>query len=128
MQGEQIDVLLDELLGHERARHVEVRTAPREARHVFDLDARDGPGHTIDERRAKNVGREQLPQRLHRVERARGPVGADVDAGPRHGEPVAFVAESRERGIEAQRDDLATRARRADHRQAVPGGRLQPIG
>ena len=94
MEGEEVDVFLDEFLGHERARHVEVGAAPREARPIFDRDCRHGPRDLGSRRGAKNVGRQELSERFDGVKRAGGAVCADGDPRGRHGEAVPFRAEA----------------------------------
>jgi len=68
MERGQIDEFLHELLGHEVARDIEVDTAPREPRHVFDRDGGHGPRHTFDRRLPEDLSREQLAQRLDCIE------------------------------------------------------------
>ncbi len=99
---DQIDVLLDELFGHEVPSHVEVRAAPLETRLVLDLDSRHRPDHADCGRGAKDVGRQKLPQRLDSIEHAGGPGRADRDLPRRHREPIALIAQPREGGIESQ--------------------------
>ena len=94
MERQEVDVLLDEFLRHERARHVEMRAAPLEARHVFDLHHGDAPRQPGDQGLAEVVGRQQLPQRLDGVECAGRTKCPNRDAAGSHGEPVTLVAEA----------------------------------
>ena len=124
MDGEEIDVFLDEFLGHERPRHVEVRAAPGEARPVFDRYRGHRPGNARapDGRGAKDVRRQELAQRLDGVKRAGGMECADRDPRRRHGEAVAFLAEARERRIDAERDGSRAAPRPGGaHREPIAG-------
>src|SRR5438876_11006805 len=127
MEREQVDVFLDEFLRHERARHVEMRAAPWEARHVLDLDRRHGPDNPGDRGRAKDVRRQQLPQRLDTVEHTRGTKRANRDARARDGKAISLLAQPRQGRIEAERYGPRGRSGCAAHREAVPSRRLQPI-
>src|SRR5207244_4905743 len=64
VQGEQVQVLENELLRHEVPAHVEVATAPSEERTVFDLDAGDRLGRVGDGRAAEDRGGQELQQSL----------------------------------------------------------------
>jgi len=79
VQREQVEMLEHELLRHEVAAHVEVTSAPAEARAVLDLDAGDAPGDTAHRGSPEDHGRKQLPQRLAAMQDARGAGRANVD-------------------------------------------------
>ena len=95
VQRDQIDVLLDELLRHEVPADVEVRAAPGEARPVDDPHRRNRPRDAVDLRLAKDLRRQQLPDRLKSVEHARSLLGPDGNAARGHGQLVPLVPESR---------------------------------
>src|SRR5207249_3429423 len=108
MERREIDVLLHELLRHEVTGHVEVDAAPREPGRVLDRNRGDAPYHTGRLRLPEDRGREELPQCLESVERARRAVGSNRDARRAGVEPIAFVAEAGEGGVEAE-DRKSTR-------------------
>ena len=93
VQREQVDELLDELLGHEMPGNVEHHAAPGEARRVLDLDARDRPIHALHNRLPEDGRGQELAQRLHAVEEAGGLWRADRDLLRRHAQPVALRAQ-----------------------------------
>ena len=127
IERDQVDVLLYELLRHEMAGDVEMRAAPREAWPVLDLDFRHRPRHPHRRCRSEDVWRQQLAQRLDRVERPGRPMRANRDLPSRDRELIAFVAQPRERRVETQGDRPCCGARRAGDPQPITGGRRHPI-
>src|SRR5207249_10083768 len=72
-------------------------------------------------------GREELPQCLESVERARRAVGSNRDARRAGVEPIAFVAEAGEGGVEADGDDWRPRGRGAAHGEPQTGGWVEIV-
>src|SRR5256712_13759465 len=100
MERREIDVLLHELLRHEVTGHVEVDAPPREPGRVLDRNRGDAPYDTRRLRLPEDRGREELPQCLKPVERARRAVDSNRDARGAGIEPIAFVARAGEGGVE----------------------------
>src|SRR2546425_8528871 len=105
MERREIDVLLHELLRHEVTGHVEVDAPPREPGRVLDRNRGDAPYDTGRLRLPEDRGREELPQSLEPVERARRAVGSYRDVRRGGIEPIAFFAQAADRGVEAEGDD-----------------------
>ena len=93
VEGQEVDVLLHELLRHEVARDIEMAASPSEPRTIFDGDGRDLPANTGDRRFPQDFRWQELPQRLHGVEQPGLPRCASDDAGGLHVQQVSFVAE-----------------------------------
>src|SRR5207247_358396 len=79
-------------LRHEVTGHVEVDAPPREPGRVLDRNRGDAPYDTGRLRLPEDRGREELPQCLEPVERARRAVGSNRDVRRAGVEPIAFVA------------------------------------
>src|SRR5204863_4752130 len=127
MERREIDVLLHELLRHEVTGHVEVDAPPREPGRVLDRNRGDAPYDTGRLRLPEDRGREELPQCLEPVERARRAVGSNRDVRRAGIEPIAFVAEAGEGGVEAEGDDRRSRGRGAAHGEPQTGGREEIV-
>ena len=124
VQGEEIEVLEDELLRHEVPADVEMAPAPAETRPVLDLDCRDLPRFTGDRRAAEDRRREQLPQRLRAVEDAGRLERANRDSFGGDGEAIALIAEASERRVEREGDARPFSGRRDRERQTGRGTQL----
>ena len=103
VQGEQLEVLEDEVLRHEVTSDVEVRAAPAEARSVLDVDARDLPVHSRNEGATECCWGKKLTQRLESMDHAGLFWRAQQHLFGRHRQPVALIT-NRESRIESDRD------------------------
>src|SRR5207302_261704 len=100
---------------------------PREPGRVLDRNRGDAPYDTGRLRLPEDRGREELPQCLEPVERARRAVGSNRDVRRAGIEPIAFVAEAGEGGVEAEGDDRRSRGRGAAHGEPQTGGREEIV-
>ena len=129
VQREEVDVLLDELLGLEVTRDVEVRASPAKARHVLDRHHRHLLTlYPLDRCVAKDRRRQELTQRLHAVEHAGRRRGARDNAIGADRQRVALGAQALQGRILPQRN--GTSGHRAFHLnvERVAGRRLQITG
>ena len=102
-QRQDVDVSLHILHGHEMAARVEHDAAIAEARFVFDAHGGCRPCDTLHGRGTFNLGRQQLHERLHTVEKSLRFLGLDLDALGGNVERIALVIDI-ERFVEHQRD------------------------
>ncbi len=93
--GQNLQQLLDLLLGEEMARHIEQQPAPLEPRPVLDLHARGFPIHARHRLRRKHFRRHQLEQRLHPIEQPGGLARPHNDRIRGHGQLVTLSAQFR---------------------------------
>src|SRR5256886_9565274 len=127
MERREIEVLLHELLRHEVTGHVEMDAAPREPGRVLDRNRGDAPYHTGRLGLPEDRWWEELPQCLEPVERARRTVRSNRDVRQAGVEPIAFVPEAGEGGVEAEGDDRRPPGRGAAYGEPQTGGREEII-
>ena len=102
-QRQNVDVSLHILHGHEMAARVEHDAAIAEARFVFDAHGSGRPRDAFHGRGTFNLGRQQLHERLHTIEKSLRFLSLDLHALGGNVERVALVIDI-ERFVERQRD------------------------
>ena len=127
VKRQQVDVLLDEFLGHEMPHHIQVRAPPPEARLVLDRHRRHAPLGALHRRIAEDVGWQELADGLDAVEEPRrfGRAHRHAMAGNR--ELVAFSSQGVQAGVTNEHQLRARRRPAHPNRQPPSHRRLQII-
>jgi len=127
VQGQEVDVLQYEFLGHEVAGHVQVHAPPTEPGLVFDLHAGDPPRDRLGPGPAEDLRGQELSQGLHAVEHAGLRCRLDPRLCRRDDQAIALLAQAGQAGVNGQ-DKTVGRSTPLLKGQGEPCGRAEPLG